>query len=90
MRRQTSTERLGGTRINAPVWDWSSRVVRAALATIEREPLRYSLARGEVRRTLIRRFPYAVYVIADPDATVVIACLHVRRDPQVWHSRAGI
>jgi len=67
-----------------------TRVVRAALATIEREPLRYPLARGEVRRTLIRRFPYAVYFIADPDATVVIACLHVRRDPQVWHSRAAI
>jgi plasmid stabilization system protein ParE len=45
---------------------------------------------AEVRRALIRRFPYAIYFFADPEAIVVLACLHVRRDPQVWQSRAGI
>ena len=67
-----------------------TRVVRAALATIEREPLRYPFARAEVRRALVRHFPYAVYFIADPARTVVLACLHVRRDPQVWQSRADV
>src|SRR5436305_1637292 len=67
-----------------------TRAVRAALATIEREPLRYPSARGEVRRALLRRFPYAVYFIADASETVVIACLHVRRDPQAWQSRADV
>jgi plasmid stabilization system protein ParE len=66
-----------------------TRAVRATLAAIEREPQRYPLARGEVRRALLRRFPYAVYFIADPDRTIVVACLHVRRDPQVWQTRAS-
>jgi toxin ParE1/3/4 len=67
-----------------------TRVVRAALAAIEREPQRYPSARGEVRRALVRRFPYALYFITEPDETVVLACLHVRRDPHVWQSRADV
>src|SRR5205823_5030710 len=67
-----------------------TRVVRAALATIERDPLLYPFARGEVRRALVRRFPYAVYFLVAPEAVVVIACLHVRRDPQVWKQRADV
>jgi plasmid stabilization system protein ParE len=65
-----------------------TRVVRAALAMIERDPVRFPSARAEVRRALVRRFPYAVYFIVEASAIVVIACLHVRRDPTVWQSRA--
>jgi plasmid stabilization system protein ParE len=64
-----------------------TRAVRALLATVERDPLRYPLARHEVRRALVRRFPFAVYFVAEPEATTVLACLHVRRDPQTWPSR---
>ena len=67
-----------------------TRAVRAALASVERQPQSYAVARAEVRRALVRRFPYAIYFVADSEATVVLACLHVRRDPQAWHSRAGI
>lgn len=65
-----------------------TRAVRALLATIERDPLRYPLARREVRRALVRRFPYAVYFLAESDTTIVIGCLPVRRDPQTWPLRA--
>ena len=64
-----------------------TRAVRALLATIEREPQHYPVARGEIRRALLRRFPYAMYFVPLPHVTVVIACLHVRRDPEVWQSR---
>ena len=64
--------------------------MRAALASIEREPRSYPLAAAEVRRALVRRFPYALYFVVDAEAIVVLACLHVRRDPQIWRSRSGI
>jgi len=53
------------------------------LAAIEREPRLYPLVRGDVRRAVIRRFPYAVYFLLEPDAIVAVACLHHRRDPAV-------
>lgn len=64
-----------------------TRAVRALLATVAREPERYPRARAEVRRALLRRFPYAVYFVVEPEVVVVLACVHVRRDPQVWQSR---
>ena len=61
--------------------------VRAALTTIEDSPERFPIVRDEVRRAPLRRFPYAVFYVAEPDRTVVIACMHFRRDPHRWQSR---
>ena len=57
------------------------------MARIEREPAHFAFADTEVRRALLRRFPYAVYFIVDDASVIVLACLHVRRDPSVWESR---
>ena len=64
------------------------RAVRAALAGIAREPLRFPAARGEVRRARVRRFPYVIFFVPEAERTVVLAILHGRRDPQVWQVRA--
>ena len=50
-------------------------------------PLRYQLVAGEVRRSLLRRFPYAVYFIVEAEAVVVLAVLHASRDPAEWQRR---
>jgi plasmid stabilization system protein ParE len=64
-----------------------TRAVRAQLAAIEREPRRYPIVRGEARRAVIRRFPYAIYFLLEPDAIVTFACLHHSRNPEIWQSR---
>jgi|SRR5215207_5648844 len=65
------------------------RAVRAALAAIERNPLQFGSARHDVRRAIVRRFPYALFFVADPEVISILACLHVRRDPQAWQSRTA-
>lgn len=68
-----------------------TRAVRALLAAVARHPERFPRAHGgapgEVRRALLRRFPYATYFLVEPEGVVVLACLHFRRDPHVWQSR---
>jgi len=62
--------------------------VEEVLERIGRMPeLPPELHRG-VRRSLVRRFPYAVYYRAEEDRVVVIAVMHTRRDPNRWRSRA--
>jgi toxin ParE1/3/4 len=61
--------------------------VQETLSAIEANPQHYPRARGEIRRAAIRRFPYAILYLAEPDATVVLACFHSRRDPRGWQSR---
>jgi plasmid stabilization system protein ParE len=42
----------------------------------------------DVRRALVRRFPYAIYYRVEPERIAVIAIHHGKRDPRHWQSRA--
>jgi plasmid stabilization system protein ParE len=51
-------------------------------------PLQFpEIGRG-IRRGLLRRFPYAVYFIADKEIIAVLACLHQHRHPDTWKQRS--
>ena len=41
-----------------------------------------------VRRALLRRFPYALFFVVEDDTVIVIACFHASRDPSHWQKRA--
>jgi toxin ParE1/3/4 len=64
-----------------------TRAVRAAFALISRNPEQFPRVRGDVRRALVRRFPYAVYYIAEDDQISILAVIHTRRHPRRWQSR---
>lgn len=61
--------------------------VREALSAVEAAPQQFPRVRGEIRRALLRRFPYAILYIAEEDHTVVVGCFHGKRDPRRWHPR---
>lgn len=54
---------------------------------LEQFPEAHAVIRGETRRAILKRFPYSVFHIVDPDAVTVTGVLHFRRDPQVWPLR---
>jgi len=64
-----------------------AEAVEATVAAITRNPLAYRRVKGETRRALVHRFPYAVYFQARADEIVVLAVMHGRRWPQQWQSR---
>lgn len=57
------------------------------VAGILENPLAYPRVKGDTRRALVRRFPYAVYFRPLPREIVVLAVLHGRRNPRHWRSR---
>jgi plasmid stabilization system protein ParE len=57
------------------------------LARIAATPLRFGPVRGEVRRALLRRFPYAIHFVPEPNVIVVLAVFHTRRDPHHLEGR---
>ena len=57
------------------------------LASIERNPLAFSQVYHDIRRALLRRFPYCVFYLASGQEIVVLACLHGHRDPELWKGR---
>ena len=44
-------------------------------------PLMYPIVYEDVRRALVRRFPYSVFFVVESTRSVVLAVHHQRRDP---------
>jgi plasmid stabilization system protein ParE len=61
--------------------------IEQALARAAAAPERYPIAIGDIRRTVARRFPFSVYFRVRPDALVVLAVFHGRRNPAIWQRR---
>ncbi len=58
-----------------------------AITKITRSPLIYKKVYKDVRRVVLKRFPFSVYYLVDNDRLIVLAVLHARRDPENWKSR---
>lgn len=63
------------------------RAVDASLLSIQRNPLAFPTVHGDIRRILLRRFPFGVFFVVEKNTTVILACFHVRRDPRRLQSR---
>jgi plasmid stabilization system protein ParE len=63
--------------------------LRATYDRIVDSPFKYQDLRSGIRRALLWRFPYAVYVAVEADVVVVLAVIHVSRDPAEWQRRRG-
>lgn len=51
-------------------------------------PLQFPLVSTHVRRALLNTFPYAVYFLVTEATIVVLAVLHLRRNPRIWQRRS--
>ena len=58
------------------------------LRSIETSPEAFSVVHRQLRRTLMRRFPFSVYYRIEGGEPVIIAVFHSRRNPKDWKSRA--
>jgi plasmid stabilization system protein ParE len=62
--------------------------LNASLDRAMTNPGLYQVQYHEVRRILMRRFPYAVYFFAAADVIEVLAVLHQQRASRAWQDRA--
>lgn len=51
-------------------------------------PLQFPTISVDLRRALLHTFPYAAYFRETEQAVVILAVLHLRRDPRIWRHRA--
>ena len=55
---------------------------------IRDNPRQFPCLEAEVRRALLRHFPYGVYFIGEPETIAVLAVLHLHREPDMWKERS--
>ena len=66
--------------------DYLSEVERAIQA-IAKSPMTWPIVGGELRRRLMKRFPFGMLYRIDPEEIVIIAVAHLRRKPGYWRKR---
>ncbi|OKH17495.1 type II toxin-antitoxin system RelE/ParE family toxin [[Limnothrix rosea] IAM M-220] len=58
------------------------RIIDSNLAQIQRYPEAYLVVLKNLRRKIIRRFPYALFYLITEKQVTVLACLHLKQAPQ--------
>ncbi len=61
--------------------------IDAALDRVARGPKMYAAVYRDLRRSLVRRFPYAVYFAIRGTSVIVMAVLHQRRNQDILSER---
>ncbi len=62
--------------------------VDVALERVAEAPLSFPLAHGELRRLVMKRFPYVIYFRQNEDAVQVLGVMHGRRDRRALRRRS--
>ena len=69
-----NSKQLGlGAELKEEVDEW--------LARIASDPERFPKSRGDIRRAVLRRFPYTIHFLAESRRIVVLAVFHASRNP---------
>lgn len=71
---------LGGRFIGA---------VESGFRQIQRSPATWRRMRGDIRRFLVRTFPYGIVYVYRREQIYVLAIMHVKREPDYWLGRLG-
>ncbi|KJV06358.1 type II toxin-antitoxin system RelE/ParE family toxin [Methylocucumis oryzae] len=63
--------------------------VERAVQQIIEAPERWRILQEDIRRCLVRVFPYAVLYTIEKDYVLIIAVMHCHREPGYWHCRVS-
>lgn len=61
--------------------------IDGALARITANPQQFPYAHRDIRKAVVRRFPYCVYFRVREERIVVLAVFHTAREPAGWKHR---
>lgn len=63
------------------------RRVYKCIASVERSPRLFPIVHRQMRRALVRRFPYQILYEIESEEIIIYAIYHSARDPHVWKIR---
>lgn len=61
--------------------------LESMIELISQNPKKFPKVDGEVRRTIVRRFPFIILFTATDDLISIFAVFHTSRNPMIWRGR---
>jgi plasmid stabilization system protein ParE len=65
-----------------------ARRVKERLDQIAATPLMHSVAHKDIRKAVVKQFPYSIFYRVVSGTVVVVSVFHTSRDPRIWQSRS--
>lgn len=62
--------------------------IQQSVKRIGENPYLYLVVHKNVRRTLLHKFPFALYYFVEENSLIIIAVMHGSRHPKRWQKRA--
>ena len=87
-RTPNSLRPANGILTGAGIWICDScNPIEETLSRVLDHPYSFPPVRGNLRRAVVRRFPFAIFYEVTANEIEIIAVFHSRRNPEVWQSR---
>lgn len=64
------------------------RCIDEAISRIQRNPEMFPIALRNVRKAMVKRFPYTIYYEIGDEEIMILAIFHAKRDPKHWQKKA--
>lgn len=61
--------------------------IESGFRQIERSPFTWRRIRGDIHRFLVKTFPFGIVYAYRNDEVIVLAIMHVKREPDYWLGR---
>lgn len=61
--------------------------VESALDSIQRNPEAFPKVHNDIRRILLKKFPFGLFYLVDKGRIIVLAVFHASRNPKHWKER---
>jgi plasmid stabilization system protein ParE len=74
-------------KINARLAGRFVEEVEATVRRMRRHPLAYAAIEEDIRRCLVKKFPFGIYYTIEADYLLVVAVMHLSRMPGYWRGR---
>ena len=63
------------------------KAVRYVLGRIEEGALQFPLVTNDIRRAILRRFPFGIFFAVEDETATILAVTHLHRHPASWQRR---
>jgi hypothetical protein len=63
------------------------KAVRYVFGRIEEGALQFPIVTTDIRRAILRRFPFGIFFVVEKESATVLAVTHLHRHPASWQGR---
>jgi plasmid stabilization system protein ParE len=61
--------------------------IKRTIKIVQSNPYQFPIIKWDIRRAILKRFPYSIFFIVSPPIINVFALFHNSRNPKIWKSR---